>query len=297
MTMIHRAIPTAVALTAVLSISCASPPPIAGEIRESRSTAMKAAQIAAADGRRSDRVRPGWTRCADGDAWLSRNVRSFTGRRSGCAAAATPPGLKEAIGAAMPSSPDDSASVSGPCDAWCAASLGRATNDCRCLAGCVNTRSSRKRRRSTPVACRCSGTSSGMRGGCRGDTRSTVCRSVCIAPAARFYRPASKGALKCLAVWTSGACAAVEFALLLPVLIMVLFGIIEFGVALSRQQVLDTASREGGASRHPSGRTEADRRGHSSACAQGVHPGRGDRRYAHDRGRRRGRSRAGPISS
>lgn len=39
--------------------------------------------------------------------------------------------------------------------------------------------------------------------------------------------------------------AAVEFALLLPVLIMVLFGIIEFGVALSRQQVLDTASREG----------------------------------------------------
>ena len=39
--------------------------------------------------------------------------------------------------------------------------------------------------------------------------------------------------------------AAVEFALLLPVLIMVLFGIIEFGVALSRQQVLATASREG----------------------------------------------------
>jgi len=39
--------------------------------------------------------------------------------------------------------------------------------------------------------------------------------------------------------------AAVEFALLLPVLIMVLFGIIEFGIALSRQQVLDTASREG----------------------------------------------------
>jgi hypothetical protein len=32
--MIHRAIPAAVALTAVLSISCASPPPIAGEIRE-----------------------------------------------------------------------------------------------------------------------------------------------------------------------------------------------------------------------------------------------------------------------
>lgn len=82
--------------------------------------------------------------------------------------------------------------------------------------------------------------------------------------------------------------AAVEFALLLPVLIMVLFGIIEFGIALSRQQVLDTASREG-ASRHPSGRTETDRRGHSSACPQGVYPGRGDRRNAYDRGRRRGR--------
>lgn len=39
--------------------------------------------------------------------------------------------------------------------------------------------------------------------------------------------------------------AAVEFALLLPVLIMLLFGIIEFGLALSRQQVLNTASHEG----------------------------------------------------
>lgn len=39
--------------------------------------------------------------------------------------------------------------------------------------------------------------------------------------------------------------AAVEFALLLPVLIILLFGMIEFGIALSRQQVLATASREG----------------------------------------------------
>ena len=42
----------------------------------------------------------------------------------------------------------------------------------------------------------------------------------------------------------SGA-SAVEFALLLPVLMMVLFGIIEFGLALYRQSILTNASREG----------------------------------------------------
>ena len=42
----------------------------------------------------------------------------------------------------------------------------------------------------------------------------------------------------------SGA-SAVEFALLLPVLMMVLFGIIEFGMALYRQAILTNASREG----------------------------------------------------
>lgn len=42
----------------------------------------------------------------------------------------------------------------------------------------------------------------------------------------------------------SGA-SAVEFALLLPVLMMVLFGIIEFGMALYRQSILTNASREG----------------------------------------------------
>ena len=36
-----------------------------------------------------------------------------------------------------------------------------------------------------------------------------------------------------------------EFALLLPVLMMVLFGIIEFGLALYRQAILTNASREG----------------------------------------------------
>jgi len=42
----------------------------------------------------------------------------------------------------------------------------------------------------------------------------------------------------------SGA-SAVEFALLLPVLMMILFGIIEFGMALYRQAILTNASREG----------------------------------------------------
>ena len=39
--------------------------------------------------------------------------------------------------------------------------------------------------------------------------------------------------------------AAVEFALLLPVLMMILFGIVEFGIALYQQSVLTNASREG----------------------------------------------------
>ena len=42
----------------------------------------------------------------------------------------------------------------------------------------------------------------------------------------------------------SGA-SAVEFALLLPVLMMILFGITEFGFALYRQSILTNASREG----------------------------------------------------
>ena len=42
----------------------------------------------------------------------------------------------------------------------------------------------------------------------------------------------------------SGA-SAVEFALLLPVLMMILFGIVEFGLALYRQAILTNASREG----------------------------------------------------
>ena len=42
----------------------------------------------------------------------------------------------------------------------------------------------------------------------------------------------------------SGA-SAVEFALLLPVLMVILFGVIECGMALYRQAILTNASREG----------------------------------------------------
>ncbi len=38
---------------------------------------------------------------------------------------------------------------------------------------------------------------------------------------------------------------AVEFAIILPVLILVLFGIIEFGLLLFNQQIITNASREG----------------------------------------------------
>ncbi|MBK7487592.1 MAG: hypothetical protein IPI70_15855 [Nitrospira sp.] len=105
MTMIHGAIPTAVALTAVLSISCASPPPSQEKLGKSL-TAMKAAQIAAADGRRNDRSG------LDGRA-AQMVMRGYLGTydrsQDGGAAAPpqTPPGLKETINAAMPSTSDE----------------------------------------------------------------------------------------------------------------------------------------------------------------------------------------------
>jgi Flp pilus assembly protein TadG len=39
--------------------------------------------------------------------------------------------------------------------------------------------------------------------------------------------------------------AAVEFAILLPILVIILFGIVEFGVLMFNQQVITNASREG----------------------------------------------------
>jgi Flp pilus assembly protein TadG len=43
---------------------------------------------------------------------------------------------------------------------------------------------------------------------------------------------------------TKGA-SMVEFALVLPILILILFGIIEFGILIYNQQVITNASREG----------------------------------------------------
>jgi hypothetical protein len=69
----HGAIPAAVALTALLSTGCASPPPMQ----------EKFGKVAGGHEDRSDRnvgqpaerpVRPGWTRSADGHTWLSQNV-------------------------------------------------------------------------------------------------------------------------------------------------------------------------------------------------------------------------------
>lgn len=37
-----------------------------------------------------------------------------------------------------------------------------------------------------------------------------------------------------------------EFALVLPLLLMILFGIIEFGIGFSRSQAIEAAAREGG---------------------------------------------------
>lgn len=49
----------------------------------------------------------------------------------------------------------------------------------------------------------------------------------------------------CAAPDERGASLA-EFALVLPVLLMILFGLIEFGVAFSRSQAIEAAAREGG---------------------------------------------------
>ncbi|MBZ0258666.1 pilus assembly protein, partial [bacterium] len=47
--------------------------------------------------------------------------------------------------------------------------------------------------------------------------------------------------------WSCGerGSATVEFALVLPILMLLLFGIIEFGRVLSVQHLLNTAAREG----------------------------------------------------
>ena len=49
-----------------------------------------------------------------------------------------------------------------------------------------------------------------------------------------------------------------EFALVLPVLLMILFGIIEFGLFFSRSQAIEAAAREGGRLASLSSSTTAD---------------------------------------
>jgi hypothetical protein len=46
-------------------------------------------------------------------------------------------------------------------------------------------------------------------------------------------------------VWQQRGASAVEMALVLPILVLLVFGIIEFGAYLYNQQVLTNASREG----------------------------------------------------
>lgn len=69
--------------------------------------------------------------------------------------------------------------------------------------------------------------------------------------------------MKSRSLWKSErGSALVEFALILPLLVLLLFGIIEFGLLLYNQQVLTNASREGArygiVSRVPDRRSEAE---------------------------------------
>ena len=45
---------------------------------------------------------------------------------------------------------------------------------------------------------------------------------------------------------TDSGTSLAEFAIVLPVLILILFGIIEFGIAFNRAQAVEAAAREGG---------------------------------------------------
>lgn len=49
-----------------------------------------------------------------------------------------------------------------------------------------------------------------------------------------------------------------EFALVLPVLVVILFGIIQFGITISRAQAVESAAREGGRLASLSSSTQAD---------------------------------------
>lgn len=61
-----------------------------------------------------------------------------------------------------------------------------------------------------------------------------------------------------------------EFALVLPVLLMILFGIIEFGLAFSRSQAVEAAAREGGRLASLSSTTTADISNRVDATLGGI---------------------------
>lgn len=65
--------------------------------------------------------------------------------------------------------------------------------------------------------------------------------------------------------------AAVEFALLAPVLLLIVFGIIDFGRALNAQITLTQAAREG-ARLAALGDTAAQVQSHTTAAATGLSP-------------------------
>lgn len=101
----HGAIPVAVALTAVLSFGCVSPPPMQEKFGRSMA-ALKAAQIGTSDNRQSS------LSGLDGRAAqmvMRGYLKTFDRAQDGGMGSPPqpPPGMKEAIGAAAPSSPDD----------------------------------------------------------------------------------------------------------------------------------------------------------------------------------------------
>lgn len=73
----------------------------------------------------------------------------------------------------------------------------------------------------------------------------------------RHHRPSERGAV------------LAEFALILPVLLMILFGIIQFGITFSRAQAVEAAAREGGRLASLSSTTQADVLGRVDATLAG----------------------------
>lgn len=74
---------------------------------------------------------------------------------------------------------------------------------------------------------------------------------------------------RCRASSEHGAGLA-EFALVLPVLLVILFGIVEFGVVFSRSQAVEAAAREGGRLASLSSTTSVDVSNRVDAALAGI---------------------------